>query len=180
MTQHERTATHATKTALVQAERRAVRDFRTPVRGSSFAARPPGADDVAPGRRARLVREPDNPADGLAVAVWVTDDDAGQWRLGYLDRAVAARIAPMLDRGERFDVEVEDLVDEPSGRWRRPLVALRAVEAPDSARQQRRLATRHVPHEPVLAAELPPQGAWTTRLVDRPPGTRRRVISTPG
>ncbi len=155
---------------------RAVTAFRTPVRGSSFAARPPGAEDVVPGRRGQLVREPHNPADALAVAVWVGDDAAGRWRLGYLDRAVAARIAPMLDRGDQFVVEVEEAIDEPSGRWRRPVVALRPAGEPTRPRSEHHVEVHDESRWPEIARERAHPGGWTTRLVDRPPGTRRRVL----
>lgn len=130
-----------------------VRSFLTPVRGHAFAGRPPGAPEVAGGRPARLVREPDNPVDALAVAVWLTAGDGPAWRIGYLDRLVAARLAPRLDRGDRYRVALEGWWTEPEGRWRRP--ALRV--------------TRDAP-----VAKAPPGGVWA-----RPPGVRRRQL-TPG
>lgn len=108
--------------------------FRTPVRGHSFAARPPSADPPHPGQQARLVREPDNPRDPLAVAVWVAGD-VGAWRIGYLDRAVAARIAPKLDHGGLdLTAHIDGWQPEPHGRWQRPLVVLTptAIEEPRS------------------------------------------------
>lgn len=97
--------------------------FRTPVRGHAFAAAPAGARP-RPGQPGRLVREPANPADELAVAVWV-DEGERSWRVGYLDRAVAARIAPRLDAGARLAASLEGWVAEPEGRWHRPLVLVR-------------------------------------------------------
>jgi hypothetical protein len=101
-----------------------LRAFRTPLRGHAFAAAPPGAAPVGPELRARAVREPDNPADPLAVAVWAAPRDGGgpPWRLGYLDRVVAARLAPRLDGGAPIAVAIEGLVPEPEGRWQRPVV----------------------------------------------------------
>ncbi|WP_169786869.1 HIRAN domain-containing protein [Nitriliruptor alkaliphilus] len=122
-------------------------DFRTPVRGHAFAARPPSAPHPAPGSAAQLVREPDNPRDHLAVAVWTSGDRP--WRMGYLDRAVAARLAPRLDGGERFDAEVAGWIDAPGGRWRRPLL---------------RLTSRGT--------------AAAGSLWGRPPGSTRRVLSS--
>ena len=97
--------------------------FLTPVRGHRFAARPPGARDPRRGVTVDLRREPDNPADPLAVAVWL---DAGgpPWRLGYLERAVAARIGPRLDAGVRLSSRLAGWWDAPSGDWRRPVVAI--------------------------------------------------------
>ncbi len=98
--------------------------FRTPVRGHVFAPRPPGTDPPRPGQEARLRREPDNPRDPWAIAVWVPAP-SGPWRIGYLERAVAARLAPRLDVGGlAVDARVEGWQDEPGGRWRRPVVVL--------------------------------------------------------
>jgi hypothetical protein len=128
----------------------ALRPFRTPLRGHAFAAAPPGAAPVGPELRARAVREPDNPADPLAVAVWATPraGSGPPWRLGYLDRVVAARLAPRLDDGASIEVAIEGLVPEPDGRWQRPVV--RVQIGPPSAR----------------TGEV---GLW-----GRPPGVRRR------
>lgn len=124
------------------------RPFRTLVRGHAFAAAPPGADRLDAGLPARAVREPDNPADPLAIAIWAEpgEGSAVPWRIGYLDRVVAARLAPRLDAGARVAVEVEGLVPEPDGRWHRPLVRL-CLE------------------EPAVS------GLW-----GRPPGVRRRRV----
>jgi hypothetical protein len=132
--------------------------FRTPVRGHAFAARPPGGDGVAAARPARLVREPDNPRDPLAVAVWSV---AGTpWRLGYLDRAVAARLAPRLDDGQRFVVELDGWVDAPGSAWRRPLLRVTSPATPDPQAPSR-VPEDHVPRDGLAA---------------RPPGVRRRTI----
>jgi hypothetical protein len=101
-----------------------LRRFRTPIRGHAFAPPPPQAGGVSSGTPARLVREPANPADPLAVAVWVTLEAWGPWRLGYLDRGVAARIAPRLDAGLELGAELDGWTPEPDGRWQRPLIAL--------------------------------------------------------
>ncbi len=90
------------------------------MRGHLFAAAPPGAQRPRAGAPATLVREPDNPRDPYAVAVWTAD--ATPWRLGYLDRAVAARLAPRIDAGERFVAELAGWVAAPGGRWDRPLL----------------------------------------------------------
>lgn len=110
--------------ALTAARSRAFLPFRTPVRGHSFAARPPDAEAPRAGQAARLVRESGNPRDELAIAVWV-GGRSGPWRIGYLDRAVAARLAPRLDHaGLRLDVRVTGWQPEPDGRWQRPVVEL--------------------------------------------------------
>jgi hypothetical protein len=142
--------------ALQAAARRGarLRPFRTPVRGHAFAAPPDDGVALSPGLAARLAREPANPADPLAVAVWADADDGARWRIGYLDRGVAARLAPRLDAGQGFAVEFDGWVGEPEGRWQRPVVRL-------------------VPDVPEPAAPRPGDRA---PLWGRPPGvTVRRV-----
>jgi hypothetical protein len=102
----------------------ALRPFRTPVRGHAYAAAPPDSSAPQPGTRARLAREPANPADPLAVAVWVAGGKDRAWRIGYLDRGVAARVAPRIDDGLVVDARLDGWVAEPDGRWRRPVVLL--------------------------------------------------------
>ncbi len=128
--------------------------FRTPVRGHAFAARPSQARGPHPSQRVLLAREPSNPADPLAIAVWVEDVD-GPWRIGYLERAVAARLAPRLDT-DRVAVagEVEGWLEEPHGRWQRPVVALRPED-------------RGADHLD-LAAEETPQWGRPARSIVRP------------
>jgi hypothetical protein len=156
----------------------ALRPFRTPVRGHPFAAPPPGAQAPHPGQRAQLQREPQNPADPLAVAVW-TEDGTGWWRVGYLDRGVAGRLAPRIDRGQAIDARIDGWVPEPQGRWRRPVVLLLperdltdpgpdAADAPALAADAPALAAEG---PPVFAAEDPPVRLW-----GRPPGATVRPV----
>ena len=136
------------------------RGFCTPVRGYPFASAPPGADRPGPGQPARLVREPANPADPHAVAVWVEPDGAPAWRIGYLDRFVAGRLAPKLDAGLRARAELDGWVAEPDERWQRPLLrVLTAVDRP------------HRTSDDHAAAD-----ADRPRLWGRPPGVRRRTV----
>jgi hypothetical protein len=115
--------------------------FHTPVRGYAFAAvPPPQAAVLDPGSPVVLIREPDNPADPFAVGVWLLEAGAPRWRLGYLDRTVASRIAPRLDAGTEVVAVLDGWVEEPDGRWRRPLLYLRAgVEQPMSTLSRRSL-----------------------------------------
>jgi hypothetical protein len=85
--------------------------------------------------------------------VWAKprDGNGPPWRLGYLDRVVAARVAPRLDEGAPIEVTVEGLVPEPDGRWQRPVVRV-AVGAPPA---------------------VPDSGSG---LWGRPPGVTRRAI----
>lgn len=127
--------------------------FLTPVRGHAFAGAPPGpAAPIHHGAAARLHREPDNPADPLAVAVWATGTGT-PWRIGYLERAVAARVTPRLDAGATITATLAGWWDEPHGRWARPVVAL----------------------QPDHAARVAPSTA-ASRIWSRPPGSTTRPL----
>ena len=130
------------------------RAFRTPLRGHAFAG-PAPADSLVAGRVVTLAREPGNPADPHAVSVWVTDDDGQAWRIGYLDRTVAARLAPRLDVGAHATAELDGWIEEPGGRWERPLIRIEFAGSATPAEEERS----------VRAA------VW-----GRPPGVRRRVV----
>lgn len=136
----------------------AVRRFRTPLRGHAFAG-PVPQEALTPGRVVSLVREPDNPADAHAVAVWVRDEEQRSWRVGYLDRTVAARIAPAMDAGASVTAVLEGWIEEPGGRWERPLVRIELPRRPD----------------------VPSDGGGSVRATvwGRPPGVRRRSVDPP-
>ena len=160
--------------------------LRTVVRGHAFAARPPDSPSPVEGSSVQLVREVNNPSDPLAVAVWY-DDGRHLWRLGYLDRAVAARVAERLDDGVTPAATFDGWLPEADGRWQRPVVAVDATvfgltKHGNSCQQARHDAPGEMsssggyePHSsrdmPAVAAERP------VRLWGRPPGSRRRPMS---
>jgi hypothetical protein len=113
---------------------RRLRPFHTPVRGHVFSARPPAgaALDRTP---LTLRREPDNPADPHAVAVWA-DGGGSPWRVGYLDRAVAVRLAGRVgDDDQPLRVTFAGWWEEPDGRWQRPVVQVSAADDPATPRR---------------------------------------------
>jgi hypothetical protein len=176
MTTTHRTTTSSTRHGERGHLRSVARPFRTPVRGHAFAARTPDTADPTPGQLARLIREPANPADGYAVSVWVATSGS-RWRIGYLDRTVAARIAPRLDAGVRIAAQLEGWTTEPDGRWRRPLLVLLPDTSDDEPRSEREpvdepergaAADRRETERPRRSA--PPQ------LWGRPPGVSRRTL----
>lgn len=140
----------------------ALRAFRTPVRGHAFAARPDDQDVLRPGEPVQLRREADNPADPMAVALW-----RDHWRIGYLDRQVAARLAPRLDAGLRVEARIDGWVAEPGGRWRRPMVLVQP-------------GTADTPQAPVAPRPRPAGRADSRRdgpgLWGRPPGVTVRAV----
>jgi hypothetical protein len=104
--------------------------FNTPVRGHRYAGRPGGAEPPRAGQSVALCREHGHPRDPWAVAVWVGGEDSVPWRIGYLERAVAARIGPRIDRGEDIRAHIAGWAPEPSSRWWRPVARV----APGSGR----------------------------------------------
>jgi hypothetical protein len=162
----------------------ALRRFRTPIRGYAFATPPPDVGPVDVGTAAVLVREPANPADPLAVAVWVTLDAWGPWRLGYLDRGVAARIAPRLDAGLELDAELEGWTQEPDGRWQRPLLALWPAVAQEAAVEPAptpRASTRSTrsPEAPGAGSTGPQGGAVAPGAPGAPTSRGERPSASP-
>lgn len=157
-----------------------LRPFRTPVRGHAFAAPPPGVTGPGVGQPARLVREPANPADPLAVAVWLDGQPQPPWRIGYLDRGVAARLAPRLDAGLDVTARLDGWVAEPDGRWRRPVVLL-LPEPTDAGQVDEEGALRGQRGEggaPGCSRDGGPGARPRTgsRVWGRPPGVARRVV----
>ncbi|MEX0592292.1 MAG: HIRAN domain-containing protein [Nitriliruptoraceae bacterium] len=157
--------------------------LRTVVRGHAFAARPPDSSGPVEGSAVQLVREVTNPSDPLAVAVWY-DDGRHLWRLGYLDRAVAARVAERLDDGVTPAATFDGWLPEPDGRWQRPVVAVDAtvfglaMAGSAGSRSQHGAGVETVSstsYRPQPSNEMPSMAAERpVRLWGRPPGSRRR------
>ncbi|MEX2328633.1 MAG: HIRAN domain-containing protein [Nitriliruptoraceae bacterium] len=141
------------------------RGFHTVVRGHAFAAHHTGQRDLCVGAQLRLVREFDNPADALAIAVWTRGPDG--WRVGYLDRSVSARLAPWLDTGRDVEATVRGWTSEPGGRWRRPVIAVSAAADVPITHAAESSGTYRRDERPEVSS----------RLWGRPPGAQRRVIA---
>lgn len=62
--------------------------------------------DIVDGAALRLEREPDNPHDSGAVAIWL-----GRTKLGYVPRCANPAVARLLDAGESLAVEVVGVLD---------------------------------------------------------------------
>ncbi len=76
-------------------------EFHTKIVGVSFEGRQDLVAGLVVDAELQLVREPDNSHDGNAVAVRY-----GALQLGFLRREIARRLAPNLDRGERYTARV--------------------------------------------------------------------------
>jgi hypothetical protein len=63
-----------------------------------------------------LVREPDNPADPNAIAVWVQRPDDAElvaWPVGWVPAPLAARMAPGMDwEGDHWEGEVAEVREQ--------------------------------------------------------------------
>ncbi len=79
--------------------------FHTKLVGVTFDGRQGAVARLEAGAPLTLRREPDNPHDANAIAV----DDARGAHLGYLNRRLAAVLAPHLDAGLTYDVEVTEV-----------------------------------------------------------------------
>ena len=85
----------------------------SPLAGSQYYALAQVWEQIRPGDRLTLTREPDNRHDRNAVRV----DWNGQ-QLGYVPRAENRAVARALDAGERLEARVAKLRDDPNP-WRR-------------------------------------------------------------
>jgi single-stranded-DNA-specific exonuclease len=79
--------------------------FHTKLAGVTFEGRQDRVARLGPGTPLRLVRQPDNPYDQWACAVF---DPTGD-QVGFLNRRLAAALAPAIDRGADYDVSVTDV-----------------------------------------------------------------------
>lgn len=82
--------------------------FYTKLRGVSFDDRQAAIAALSPGESLQLLREANNPADANAVACYTADGAM----LGYLSRAIAAQLAPLMDLGARYLAKVEQVTGE--------------------------------------------------------------------
>ena len=85
----------------------------SPLAGSQYYALAQAWEQIRPGDRLTLTREPDNRHDRNAVRV----DWNGQ-QLGYVPRAENRAVARALDAGETLEARVAKLRDDPNP-WRR-------------------------------------------------------------
>ncbi|HEX9093613.1 MAG TPA: single-stranded-DNA-specific exonuclease RecJ [Coriobacteriia bacterium] len=85
--------------------------FHTKLAGVTFEGRQELVARLASGTPLRLDRQPDNPHDACACALF--DPHGGQ--VGFLNRRLAAALAPVIDRGASYDVTVTDITGGAEG-----------------------------------------------------------------
>jgi single-stranded-DNA-specific exonuclease len=78
--------------------------FNTKIVGVTFEGRQDIIAGLQPGAELELVRQPENAFDSNAVAVHF-----GRLQLGFMKKAIAARIAPNMDAGERYRAEIKHI-----------------------------------------------------------------------
>ena len=122
--------------------------FHTKLAGVTFEGRQDVLAQLAPGAPLRLGRQPDNPYDANAVALY----DARGDQVGFFNRRLAAALAPVIDAGVAYDVEVTDVTGGEDGRsfGVNVLVSQRDAAAADESGAAERAARR------AQLAQLPP------------------------
>ena len=86
--------------------------FNTKVVGVTFENRQDLLMDLEPGVELDLCREPDNGFDENAIAVRLGTGE----QLGYLNRALSARLAPVMDAGESYSAAVSAVTGGPQDK----------------------------------------------------------------
>jgi single-stranded-DNA-specific exonuclease len=86
--------------------------FHTKLAGVTFEGRQEVAARLVPGASLRAVRQPDNPHDSNAIAL----HDSHGTQVGFFNRRLAGALAPVIDAGVEYDVEVADVTGGDGGR----------------------------------------------------------------
>lgn len=86
--------------------------FHTKLAGVTFEGRQDVVTRLAPGVPLRAARQPENPYDSCAIALFETRGE----QVGFFNRRLAAVLAPLLDTGIEYDVEVTDVTGGDEGR----------------------------------------------------------------
>ncbi len=114
--------------------------FHTKLAGVTFEGRQEVLERLEPGAPLRLVRQPENEYDANACALF---DPRGE-QVGFLNRRLAAVLAPAIDAGVTYDVEVTDVTGGEAGRSLgvNVLVSRRDAGAVEAERAELRAARR--------------------------------------
>ncbi len=125
--------------------------FHTKLAGVTFEGRQDVLSRLSPGTPLRLDRQPANEHDPNAVALF---DPFGD-QVGFFNRRLAAALAPVIDAGQSYDVEVTEVTGGDEGRSLgvNVLVSRRGADEGAVAVAERR-AARRVELASMTAAEL--------------------------
>lgn len=114
--------------------------FHTKLAGVSFEGRQDVVARLQTGEPLRLERQPDNPYDACACALF---DPFGE-QVGFLNRRLAAVLAPVLDAGVEYDVEVAEVTGGTDGAsFGVNVLVSRRAQPTDADEESRRLALEH-------------------------------------
>jgi single-stranded-DNA-specific exonuclease len=129
--------------------------FPTKIVGVSFEGRQNVAAGLTPGHELELKRQPDNPVDCNAIAIYY-----GALQLGFLRKQIAKHLAPLIDGGIRYTARIEHVTGGKDGknygvnirverdRAPRPdAFALEARAGADRRTLRRALIGEFLPHE---------------------------------
>jgi single-stranded-DNA-specific exonuclease len=83
--------------------------FHTKIAGVSFEGRQDVIAGLRAGAQLTLARQPDNPYDRNAIAVYY-----GNLQLGFVNKSIAAHVAPLIDAGARYRARIASLTGGPS------------------------------------------------------------------
>ena len=111
--------------------------FNTKVAGVSFEGRQDIVAGVQPGAPLDLRREPANAHDPNAIGVWF-----GKLQLGFVKAAIAKRIAPNIDAGERYTAEVTTVTGGGARSYGINIYVTRVRERQRPAAEERERASR--------------------------------------
>ncbi|MCU7930827.1 MAG: HIRAN domain-containing protein [Candidatus Thiodiazotropha sp. (ex Codakia rugifera)] len=100
------------KTATFQAQRKIILQ-ESPLAGFQYHRAPAIWPFLRVGEQLSLRREPSNPHDRYAIAVWFKNE-----HLGYIPRRENRTIAKLLDRGELLETRIVRLLEE-ENPWRK-------------------------------------------------------------
>src|SRR5579862_7195129 len=83
--------------------------FPTKIMGVSFEGRQDLVAGLVPGHELELRRQPENPVDANAIAVYY-----GTFHIGFLRKQIAKHLAPLVDGGIRYTARIEHVTGGPS------------------------------------------------------------------
>lgn len=86
--------------------------FHTKLAGVTFEGRQAVLENLVVGEPLRIERQPENPYDTNAIALF---DPRGE-QVGFLNRRLAAVLAPVIDSGVEYDIEITDVTGGDEGR----------------------------------------------------------------
>ncbi len=153
--------------------------FHTKLAGVTFEGRQDALERLTAGAPLRLERQPDNEYDANACALFDPHGD----QVGFFNRRLAAALAPAIDAGVAYDVEVTEVTGgEGRSLGVNVLVSRRDASRVEEDRAEQR-AARRAQLSDLTAQELDIElaGAFDRRsLAARMPSPKRSHISRQG